>query len=229
MTKSEATTQDRSKLDGLPFVPDKVEFAPQTDDSILVTKFTDAKKYHPGLIKKILELESSTRAAQKTIPGSCGTKIYDVDAWTCDEADFLNERVVRVVSGLFKAERVIVDLSWASVYRRRDYCMPHAHVRAKASAVYFLDMGDPVDRKKDPFGGRFCFMDPRIAFCCKNKPGFPTRPLFPNVEEGSLIVFPPELIHLVSPYWGKKPRITLSWDITDEVLAGSPLKDFKGF
>ena len=90
-------------------------------------------------------------------------------------------------------------------------------------------MGDPIDRDKDPFGGRFCFLDPRLEFCCKSKPGHATRPLFPRVEEGSLIIFPPEFIHLVPPYFGKRPRITMSWDLTDEKLSGSPLRDFKGF
>ena len=177
-------TKESDKIDlaDLKVVPDQVQFAPQTDKTILLTHFTDAKHYHAPLVKKILELESSARASQKIIPGSCGTKIYDVHTWNCPEANFLNERVFKVVSEFFNAENLVVDLSWASVYRRKDYCMPHAHVRAKASVVYFLDVGDPIDRDKDPFGGRFCIMDPRIEFCLQEQAGFCDTAVVPGCQ-----------------------------------------------
>ena len=52
---------------------------------------------------------------------------------------------------------VFADDTWASVYRAGDYCMPHSHLRANASIVYMLDVGDGL-RWVVHLGmsGRFC-------------------------------------------------------------------------
>ncbi len=215
-------------LTDLSIIPETMNFSTQSDKRILVADFDDTATYHPALTTKILELEVHERAAHKPVPGACGTKIYDLDQWGCAEADFLCQRIFGLVSQMFDLPQTVVDLSWASVYQRRDYCMPHSHVRSKIAVVYLLDEGDPIDRKKDPFGGRLCFVDPRIPASCPHGEGILTRPLFPTLKAGSMIVFPSDFIHWVPPYMGKKPRITLSWDISDVHLPGSPIKDFSG-
>jgi hypothetical protein len=83
-----------------------------------------------------------------------------------------------------------------------------------------LDPGDqdPADRTS----GKFCFADPRIPACCQNEPGRMTELLTPNLQEGSMLIFPSEWVHLVTPYAGTRPRITLSWNIHTRALPGKP-------
>ncbi len=213
-------------LNDLSVIPETINFATQSDKRIMVADFDDIDVYHPALIRKILDMAPHAKAARLPIPGACGVKIYDLDQWGCAEADFIYQRVFGIVSQMFDLPQTVVDLSWASVYQRRDYCMPHSHVRSKIAIVYLLDEGDPVDRKKDRFGGRLCFVDPRIPASCPEGDGIMTRPLFPKMKAGSMIVFPSDFIHWVPPYLGKKPRISLSWDISDVILPGAPTKDF---
>jgi predicted 2-oxoglutarate/Fe(II)-dependent dioxygenase YbiX len=40
---------------------------------------------------------------------------------------------------------------------------------------------------------------------------------------GTMIIFPSQLVHAVNPYTGKRPHITLSWNINKNALPGSPL------
>ena len=39
--------------------------------------------------------------------------------------------------------------------------------------------------------------------------------------EGSLLIFPAQLVHHVNAYFGKRPRITLTWNIHPEPVPGS--------
>lgn len=103
--------------------------------------------------------------------------------------------------------------------------MPHSHLRATASLIYLVDPGDPVP--EDPLSGRLCFGDPRIPFCCDEEPGRTTRLLMPELKPGSMLIFPAEFIHSVNPYGGTRPRITMSWNITLEPLAGKASDGWK--
>ena len=50
-----------------------------------------------------------------------------------------------------------------------------------------------------------------------------TTPCAPLHREGTLIMFPGQLVHTVTPYHGETPRITLSWNINKTAIAGSPI------
>jgi hypothetical protein len=50
-----------------------------------------------------------------------------------------------------------------------------------------------------------------------------TKPFFPPVKEGTMIVFPSEYLHFVAPYSGRRRRITLSWNVNDHPVKGSAL------
>jgi hypothetical protein len=98
--------------------------------------------------------------------------------------------------------------------------MPHSHCRSIASVLYVLDPGD--QDPTDYTSGKFCFADPRIRVCCQNEPGRMTDLLSPALREGSMLLFPSEWVHLVTPYAGTRPRITMSWNFHTEKLAGKP-------
>ncbi len=200
--------------------PERQALYPLDEASIKATGFLDIAHYHPALKRRTLELREDPGFRDYIFHGGCGTKVRTIDRWARLEADLIHARAIALFKQVFGDIPAVVDESWASVYDKGDYCMPHSHCRSIASILYMLDPGDqdPADRT----GGRFCFADPRIPSCCQNEPGRMTELLIPNLKEGSMLIFPSEWVHLVTPYAGNRPRITLSWNIHTRALPGRP-------
>jgi hypothetical protein len=70
--------------------------------------------------------------------------------------------------------------------------------------------------------GKLCFADARIPACCPHEPGRVTQHLIPTMGPGTMIIFASDYLHSVNPYRGRRPRITLSWNITIERLPRRP-------
>ena len=188
---------------------------------ILITRFTDIAGYHPGLARRLLAAATDARAARRYGRADGGTKIHDLAKLGGPELALIEARVIELCRRGAGFPDPVVDLSWANIYRNGDYIMPHSHPRAHASAVYCLDEGDlPPDPQS--VDGEFCFVDPRYSACCHIQPDCMTMPIIPGLRAGCLILFPGQLVHAVNPYFGERPRITLSWNLTREKLAGSP-------
>ncbi len=183
------------------------------DESIRGTIFRDSGDYHPALIARLLELETQKWVDDKPESRMLGgRKVHHIDQWDLAEADFINARAEELFRRTLGSATAHVDLSWANIYRKWDYVGPHAHRLSIASVVYFLDPGDPDP--EDPHSGRLFFADPRLSICCSEQPGFMTTPFFPMVEPGTMLIWPSEVVHCVSPYTGERPRITLAWNIS---------------
>ena len=185
---------------------------------VKVATFDDSAAFHPGLIVKVLELERDARFT-KSYAGAIGSsKVFDLDRWGCAEAELIHARAIALFKRALGVETAAVDSSWASVYRHGDYCMPHSHRRALASIVYFVDSGGAPE---SGFGaGSFCFADPRLKVCCQDEPGRVTTPCGPRLREGTMIVFPGQLVHFVDRFLGPGTRITLSWNVNETPIAG---------
>ena len=194
---------------------------PAGHPGILVTHFRDIAAYHPGLIARIFELERDS-ALTKRYVGCGGHKIHNLERWACREATLIDERAKALYRHVLNERAAIVDLSWCSIYRAGDYCMPHSHERSMASVVYCVDPGDD-EEARDPVGGKFYFADPRIEACCRPVASYMTSPIFPELHAGSMIIFPSQIIHAVNPYGGSRPRITLSWNINSHAVPGDKL------
>jgi hypothetical protein len=193
------------------------------DPVIRTTRFEDIEQYHPRLIAHILELEREQHQGKQYFRGACGTKFYHPERWNLPEAGLLHARALALFRLVVEQKEAIADLSWANVYRRGDYCMPHSHLRSKASVVYFLENGD--SDPGDPLSGRFSFSDPRLPACCSHEPGRMTKPLVPPCPAGTMLIFPSQVVHGVNPYAGTNPRITLSWNISEFRIPGVPLAE----
>lgn len=192
---------------------------------ILITQFTDIAGYHPGLVRRLLAAAADRQAAKRYGRADGGTKLHDLARIGGPELALLEARALELCRRGGIADPV-VDLSWANIYGNGDYIMPHSHPRAHASAVYCLDEGDlPPDPQS--IDGEFCFVDPRYSACCHIQPDCMTMPIIPGLRAGCLILFPGQLVHAVNPYFGERPRITLSWNLTRGKLAGSPWDDMK--
>ena len=190
-----------------------------------VTDFQDSGSYHSPLTGKILEMEHDPRFHDWIFKGGCGTKVRDPHEWRSAEADLIHARAMKLAAMALGSADVVVDDCWANIYRNGDYCMPHSHLRSVASVIYLLDPGDQA--ADDPTGGRLCFGDPRIPFCCAHESGRMTQLLMPELGPGSLLIFPSEYIHLVNPYHGTRPRITMSWNINLGKLPGDRADGWK--
>lgn len=203
--------------------PEGQSLAVEADPTIRVTRFDDMDDYHPGLVGQILAMERQQGVGERYFRGAGGTKIHHIERWGFSEAELINARAIALFRKVLNCDRAVTDLSWANVYRRGDYCMPHSHVRSTASIVYFLQLGD--SDPDDSLSGRFFFADPRLNACCNLEEGCLTAPCLPDIRPGSMIIFPSKLIHCVNPYSGDTPRMTLSWNINQFPVPGSPLPD----
>jgi predicted 2-oxoglutarate/Fe(II)-dependent dioxygenase YbiX len=50
-----------------------------------------------------------------------------------------------------------------------------------------------------------------------------TTPLVPDMQPGTLLMFPSEVLHCVTPYTGKSPRITLAWNTDSRTNPGDAI------
>ncbi len=176
---------------------------------ISVTDFSDTKNVNKKLVKRVLQLEKDPNFSHDLFGVS---KVSDVSSWSLPEANLLNERVIKMISVLTKSDKVKINLSWASIYRKGDYTAPHAHDFCDVSVVYMLDPGQA--NKIKPNAGQLVFLDSRIAGCCTTAEGVPIQEVCADMKAGTMIAFPSPLIHFVHPYLGKRPRITIAWNLS---------------
>jgi len=194
--------------------------APLSAPMMAITTFADAETYHPILIAAALAAEQDPRFGDPQFRGGCGIKVRKIPEWGSSAGELVHARALMLAHRTLSRRPVYVDDSWASVYRAGDYCMPHSHLRSSVSLVYMLDPGDgDLD---DKLAAKLCFADPRIAACCPHEPGRVTQHLMPDMTPGTMVIFASDYLHGVNPYRGRRPRITLSWNITLERLPGRP-------
>ncbi len=205
----------------IPVWPEGQKISKLRKSLVLMTCFTDVPHYHTELTRKILALENEARFKADYAPGGCGIKIYHLDRWQSAEAMLIHQRALAFFSEVFKCPEPVADVSMANIFRNGEYCMPHSHIRTRASLVYSLACGDPDPGH--PRSGRLCFADPRMAVCCQDEPERMTTPLVPDMQPGTLLMFPSEVMHFVTPYTGNSPRITLAWNIDSRRIPGDAI------
>ena len=148
-----------------------------------------------------------------------GQKVRDLYGLGLPVFTLLNARARKLFSLVARREGFIDDC-WANVFRDGEYAVPHSHKRAAASVVYALDPGDEEAAAADAMNGVLMFADPRIEACCQHKPHYVSTPAVPPMGPGSMIIFPAHFTHLVTPYWGRRPRISIAWNINSDSVEG---------
>ena len=193
-------------------------------EEIFATTFEDHQDFGGALRQTILERGENPDVAQSFDPklGIAQTKVYDVSSWGTPEATMIDARARAFLGGLIKKPNVVTDISWASVYRTGNWVSPHSHPRTLASVLYVVDLGDD----DNPLNGQFRFVDPRLKACCKVVEGCMTNPGAPRMQPGTMVCFPGKVLHMVTPYWGDAPRITMSWDLNTRKLPGSQVPEW---
>src|SRR5215831_495745 len=209
--------------------PERQAVEPLSAPVMARTRFEDFETFHPALIAAVLAAEQDPRwrsvlmlqppGSQGTVfRGGCGTKVRKISEWNDAAASLIHGRALMLAHRTLSRRAVYADDSWASVYRAGDYCMPHSHLRSDVSIVYMLDTGD--DDPDEPMAGKLSFADPRIDACCPDEPSRVTRHMIPEMTAGTMLIFASDYLHSVNPYRGRRPRITLSWNITLQRLPG---------
>ncbi len=216
-------TAETIELDGgvLPVWPEGQRIGRRGNDrSLMRTDFPDVEAYHPRLIERIFEMERDPAFTKSYMKAIGGTKINHIERWGFPEANLICARATAMFRHATDSATATVDLSWTNIYRDGAYAMAHSHPRATAGVVYCVDPGE--EDPEDEMSGRFCVIDPRVEICCQIEKHCMTNPLMPEMNAGTMIIFPGQLVHAVNPYGGKRPRITMSWNINAEALSGSP-------
>lgn len=96
---------------------------------------------------------------------------------------------------------------WANVNRAGDYNIVHLHPGATWSGVYYVDPGDPGAE-----GGRLSLLDPSPAAPMTFLTGLIRPTLEVTPAAGLMVLFPSYLPHMVHPYRGARPRISIAFN-----------------
>jgi len=202
-----------------PVWPAGQEVRPLGHRTIGMTTFPDVGDIHPALLARIRELESDPVFATRHLRSAGGITIYRLEQWDSPAADLLNARALHLGQLLLGGDTAVIDLCWATVSRRGDYALARSQERTAVSVVYCVDPGD--DDAMDPLSGKLTIADPRVEACCPVRKDVVTNPLMPRMAAGTMVVFPSALVHMVNPYSGERPRISIAWNIDKDVIPGS--------
>jgi len=188
--------------------------------TIKMVRFPDHAELNAVLRREILA-EEAKRRAEAPPPSRAlgGQKLRRPDCWDSPAFEVLHARALALFRNVLRCNEAHVGACWINVYRHGESIGPHSHRRAKASLVYMLDEGDPDP--ECPVSGRFCIADPRLEICAQMEKGCLSNPCYPDMREGAMLIFPAPVVHYVPTYFGQRPRITVSWNLSDQPPEGS--------
>ncbi len=182
------------------------------DPRIFGTRFLDVGLVHGEFSRQLV---TQAAAIPANIRSFGGKKVRDLETWNMPAARLLTLRALLMFCRVYGVQSAHVVDRWANVMQQHEYSAPHCHYESEAAVVYFLDAGDPTPERSP--SGRFELIDSRIPFCCTSREYRPTRGLMPELTPGMMLLFPAEFLHHVHPYEGRRPRITLAWNLSSGV------------
>jgi len=201
--------------------PDDLKYYP-IDENIGFIENKDIAAIQKPFIEAILKQEAKNRIESPLMSkAEGGMKVRNLGDFDSPIFELLNERVKTFFMKATGAKTAVVDDCWANVVRDGEYTLPHAHKRATASVVYALDGGDDDGFEREPMNGLLIFADPRLANCCQGKTGFVGTTISPpRALRNYMIIFPAHITHLVTPYTGARPRISIAWNLNAHKVSG---------
>ena len=104
--------------------------------------------------------------------------------------------------------------------------MTHSHKRSIASIDFALENGYEDDATNDVLNGQLSFPHPRMPRCRPGKLGYVSAHVIVRREPlGRMIIFPSHYTHQVTPYHGRRPRISIAWNLNPHEVAGEVVHD----
>jgi uncharacterized protein (TIGR02466 family) len=181
--------------------------------------WTGSENLNKELTKIILEREKSNPGVNLSNYGGWQST-PGLQQWAGQPGKTLNNyfySAIRHATALFLAkngspsrgEDLKWDINaWANVNRKGNSNELHMHPSSTWSGVYYVDAGDPVPEKPD--SGNISFINPlladRMSFFANDLPD--RRSI--SAVSGQMVLFPSYLQHLVRPYYGERPRISIA-------------------
>ena len=100
--------------------------------------------------------------------------------------------------------------AWANINYRGNWNAPHEHLPCTWSGVFYVDAGEPGrDSEAGALDGQVLFFDPLpLGREWKRPPATGYQPV-----AGKMLLFPSFLTHMVAPYYGEKPRISIAFNM----------------
>ena len=192
------------------------------DGGVYIIENPELESFKDPLVKRILKKDKEQRAQQPLNSlANGGMKVRDLDTFDIPFFDLINARAkvfFKLVTGLKTA---VVDDCWANVMYQGEWLIPHSHQRSSLSVVYSLDPGNGIEVSDEPLNGHLMLTDPRLSQCCPVAENY-VQSFFRPIGDipSAMVIFPSILTHMVAPYQGTRPRITLAWNINDTQIPG---------
>lgn len=100
--------------------------------------------------------------------------------------------------------------AWANINYSGHWNAPHEHLPCTWSGVFYIDAGEtPEVDDPNVLDGKILFFDPLpMGQEWKRPPNIGYRAV-----TGTMLLFPSFLTHMVAPYFGDKPRISLAFNL----------------
>ena len=179
----------------------------------------ESEALNMDLRERILAREQSSPGQSKTNVGGWQST-EDFQKWAGDAGQALIERAVALVNHatgqLLQHYGTQEEIGWkvaiwANVNRRGQYNQIHIHPGSTWSGVYYVDAGErPTDQ---PHNGVLTFINPNLASAATFFPKTLPNRIAVTPEAGRMVLFPSYLQHLVHPYWGERPRISVAFNV----------------
>jgi len=129
--------------------------------------------------------------------------------WLLDGVSAVARTCIAAFEGARPHGEAKMTAAWAVVNERGAWNMPHMHLPADWSGVFYISLGDlreaPPRQSED---GCILFFDPLPLGERFKRPS--TVTVWP--EEGMMLLFPGYVQHMVTPYYGESPRIAVSFN-----------------
>ena len=204
----------------------------ELDNANLVYLFPSPFLHHVWANSEQLnkELREAILAREKVHPGMAKTNVggWHSEAGTlewCGKAgEILRSRMFE--AGNYATYRIMADLgrkmpdfkwtlqAWANVSRAGAFNKPHTHGGATWSGTYYVDTGDPPPEAED--GTPLLLMDSDQGRANTFFPGLVPMTAFVKPEPGLMVLFPSYLPHMVFVHQGKRPRISIAFNLRKE-------------
>lgn len=208
----------------------RLNITPNFSAPMVETRHPDPGKMNDALRKLFLEREGpeiEPSPKTPTLKHNVFESDFDLFSWR-DECiqqlrQFVIGSVVRLVKALNEysdsqmAELKVSNHTWFHITRSAGYASVHNHPMASWSSVYCVDPGDNDGALNPDDNGVLRFHDARPAASMYLDPGnmHLKRPynhgsINYRLQPGQLVIFPSHLVHEVTPYHGKRERITVA-------------------
>lgn len=207
----------------------KLNVTPAFSAPLIETRHPDPDTLNRALRELFLQREGpdiEPRPRTPTLKHNVFESEFSLFAWPDEPVQVLKHfvvgSVIRVVQTLndYSDEQMralnVANHTWFHITREAGYASGHNHPMASWSSVYCVDPGDD-EGALNPDNGVLRFMDARPSASMYLDPGnmHLKRPynhgsINYKLRAGQLIIFPSHLMHEVTPYHGRRERITVA-------------------